>query len=138
MRLTLLVAVAQVQIRLAQERISQLQGDSYQKGEHSRSEAPSQEVHKSICHPILALTSKQDKTSPSRMIGLLKDYVDHLQATDTPSHATGERDARTYYMPTDTVSAEDWSEFENVFQVHSPQITIDNAIRDVSIKTLLD
>jgi hypothetical protein len=44
------------------------------------------------------------------------------------AHASKEQ---TYYMPSDTVSADEWSEFDNVYQVHSPRIFMNNAIRDV-------
>jgi hypothetical protein len=47
----------------------------------------------------------------------------------TNAHASKEQ---TYYMPSDTVSADEWSCFDNVYQVHCPKIFMNNAIRDVS------
>lgn len=39
----------------------------------------------------------------------------------------------TYYqMPSDTVSADEWAEFDNVYHIHCPRISMDSAIRDVS------
>jgi hypothetical protein len=34
-------------------------------------------------------------------------------------------------MPSDTVSPDEWSEFDNVYQVHCPKVFLNNAIRDV-------
>src|ERR1700729_1452059 len=44
---------------------------------------------------------------------------------------------QTYYMPSDSVSADEWSEFDNVYQVHCPRIFMNNAIRDVRSHLLL-
>jgi hypothetical protein len=45
---------------------------------------------------------------------------------------------QTYYMPSDSVSADEWSEFDNVYQVHCPRIFMNNAIRDVGSHLCLD
>lgn len=65
------------------------------------------------------------------MITLLNDYMTHLQIIESASHNTGPSGPQSYYMPSDTVSPEDWSAFNNVYQVHCPQIFLDNTIRDV-------
>lgn len=67
------------------------------------------------------------------MIALLEDYVTHLEQVETASRISGFGDRQSYYMPSDTVSAAEWAEFTNVYQVHCPQIFMDNTIRDVSI-----
>lgn len=71
-----------------------------------------------------------DERSLEKKISLLNDYITHLQEVDKSSHShkTGEQ---TYYMPSDSVSPNEWSEFDNVYQVHCPRIFMDNAIRDV-------
>ncbi|OBZ70295.1 hypothetical protein A0H81_09960 [Grifola frondosa] len=37
-------------------------------------------------------------------------------------------------MPADSVSPEEWAEFDNVYQVYCPQIIMDNAIRDIMMQ----
>lgn len=72
----------------------------------------------------------EDERSLSKKIALLADYIYHLREVDESSHNHGNRE-QTYYMPSDSVSPDEWSDFDNVYQVHSPKIFVDNAIRDV-------
>jgi hypothetical protein len=58
------------------------------------------------------------------MIALLEQYVTTLGNPD--SQYTSQ-----YPMPTDSVSPDEWAEFDNVFQVHCPKIFMDSASRDV-------
>lgn len=67
------------------------------------------------------------------MIALLTDYMTHLQDVDNTSCNTGPSGPQSYYMPSDSVSPEDWAAFNNVYQVHCPQIFLDNIIRDASL-----
>ena len=62
------------------------------------------------------------------MVKLLEDYPSLLREMDKTS---GERPSMNYLMPSFTLSADEWIEFENVYQVHCPAIFINNAVRDV-------
>nr|VWO95170.1 Uncharacterized protein [Ganoderma boninense] len=78
--------------------------------------------------------AKQNRTRHdlSRMIALLESYKLQLRNIDKASQATKARNRNSsYYMPTDLVTPEEWSGFDNVYQVHSPHIVMDNAIRDI-------
>ncbi|EMD40776.1 hypothetical protein CERSUDRAFT_111360 [Gelatoporia subvermispora B] len=70
-------------------------------------------------------------TNMRRMIGLLEDYILHLRKVDAESTMLNTSGGQSYYMPSDTVSPEEWAEFDNVYQVHCPQLFMDNAIRDI-------
>ena len=65
------------------------------------------------------------------MITLLEDYVKHLNEVDVKSRTSFSNGTLSYYMPSDTVSPDEWADFDNVYQVHSPHVFIDNGIRDV-------
>lgn len=68
----------------------------------------------------------------NKKIALLADYIYHLREVDESSH-NRENKEQTYYMPSDLVSPDEWSDFDNVYQVHSPKIFVDDAIRDVCV-----
>ena len=73
-----------------------------------------------------------DERALNKKIALLADYIYHLREVDESSH-NRENKEHTYYMPSDSVSPDEWSDFDNVYQVHSPKIFVDNAIRDVCV-----
>ncbi|EIW82107.1 hypothetical protein CONPUDRAFT_81652 [Coniophora puteana RWD-64-598 SS2] len=78
----------------------------------------------------------QDSHSQSamNMVNLLEEYIAYLQVVDTASevnNADSTSGNRNYYMPSDTVSPDDWADFENVYQVHSPKVYMSNSIRDI-------
>lgn len=64
------------------------------------------------------------------MIPLLQRYVNHL--LDTEDGQTQDATPYNYSMPADSVSADEWAEFDNVFQIHCPKLFVDSAVRDVS------
>ena len=66
------------------------------------------------------------------MIALLESYISQLRQVEMASQASARKRNSSYYMPTDLVTPEEWSGFDNVYQVHCPHIIMDNAIRDVS------
>ena len=67
-----------------------------------------------------------------RMIALLEGYISNLHRLDMASQQSSARNrTSSYYMPSDLVTPEEWTGFDNVYQVHSPHIIMDNAIRDV-------
>ena len=73
------------------------------------------------------------------MISLLEGYVNNLRQVDMASQQTPGRNRNSsYYMPADMVSPEEWAGFDNVYQVHSPHIIMDNAIRDVCDMTMFN
>jgi len=72
-----------------------------------------------------------DERTLEKKISLLDDYITQLQEIDKSSHTHTTTGEQTYYMPSDTVSPDEWSEFDNVYQVHCPRIFMNNAIRDV-------
>ncbi|TCD68203.1 hypothetical protein EIP91_011375 [Steccherinum ochraceum] len=74
------------------------------------------------------------KTDIGKMITLLEDYAKHLAEVAATSRQTGPNGPHNYYMPSDSVSPEEWAEFQNVYQVHCPQIFMDNIIRDILIQ----
>lgn len=66
------------------------------------------------------------------MINLLEEYIQRLRNVDEATvHDSGD-----YQMPFDTVSASEWAEFDNVYQIHCPKIFLDSAVRDVSLFAL--
>lgn len=71
------------------------------------------------------------------MISLLEGYISHLQKVDAESQSAFSTGPATYYMPADSVSPGEWAQFDNVYQVHCPNIYMDNTIRDVRFIFLL-
>jgi diphthamide synthase subunit DPH2 len=69
------------------------------------------------------------------MISLLQNYVKHLQEVELTSQTTPSKGPLNYYMPSDSVSPDEWAEFDNVYQIHCPRICMDNIIRDVSLRS---
>lgn len=72
----------------------------------------------------------------ANMIALLEDYVAQLRNVDAASSDPDVKDRRHYCMPVDSVLPAEWADFDNVYQIHSPKIFFNNAIRDVS-KTII-
>ena len=66
---------------------------------------------------------------PEKMVALLEGYLSHLQTKKTTELTNNAMD--NYFIPSFTVSPDEWAEFENVYQVHCPKIYMDNSIRDV-------
>ncbi|KAI0638130.1 golgi-body localization protein domain-containing protein [Trametes polyzona] len=69
-----------------------------------------------------------------RMIKLLEGYIAQLRQVDMASQATTRHGSSSYYMPADMVSPDEWAGFDNVYQIHSPHIILDNAIRDIMMQ----
>lgn len=69
--------------------------------------------------------------SIQKKITLLEQYILHLEDDpETPSDGT-DGVSRAYQIPSDTVSPDEWAEFDNVYQIHCPKISLDAAVRDV-------
>lgn len=73
----------------------------------------------------------EDADDLRRKINLLNKYVAHLHKTDLSSNPQASHGIHSYQMPAEAVSSDDWSEFDNVYQIHSPQVFMDHVIRDV-------
>jgi hypothetical protein len=87
----------------------------------------------------------------AKMITLLEDYVEELRSYDHGSGDDTPPSRHSYHMPEDSVTPDEWADFDNVYQIHCPkvswnyvegiqdldstclQIFMNNTIRDVSI-----
>lgn len=65
------------------------------------------------------------------MTALLQDYANHLRMTEIPHTGSRSSNIENYYMPSETVEADEWAEFENVYQFHAPKVFMNDSIRDV-------
>jgi hypothetical protein len=65
------------------------------------------------------------------MVALLQDYANHLRMTEIPHTGSRSSNIENYYMPSETVEADEWAEFENVYQIHAPKVFMNDSIRDV-------
>lgn len=63
-----------------------------------------------------------------KKIALLEAYIVQLRADDTQQDA---RSTESYYIPAHNVQPEEWADFDNVYQVHNPKISMNSAIRDI-------
>ncbi|TRM56736.1 golgi-body localization protein domain-containing protein [Schizophyllum amplum] len=95
----------------------------------SKSDSYSDKVRATQDNPPVVLMNAQENVEPvQHMVTMLEEYIAHLQELDArPDSKMEEQD---YRLPSDTVSPDGWTEFDNVFQVHCPKI-FDSAIRDV-------
>ncbi|EKM59200.1 uncharacterized protein PHACADRAFT_169675 [Phanerochaete carnosa HHB-10118-sp] len=82
------------------------------------------------CSPGLSASDKSS-VDTKYMISLLEGYVAHLKKVDAQSQSAFHTGPLTYYMPADSVSPDDWANFDNVYQVHCPNLYLDNIIRDI-------
>lgn len=63
------------------------------------------------------------------MITLLQEYISLIDSScvdpeDSPTE--------NYLLPSESVSPNEWADFDNVYQVHNPTLYLDAHIRDVS------
>uniref|UniRef100_A0A0W0FJY9 Uncharacterized protein n=1 Tax=Moniliophthora roreri TaxID=221103 RepID=A0A0W0FJY9_MONRR len=72
-----------------------------------------------------------DTQSRQRKIGLLEQYIDVLQKAETRPSSM---EAYDYQMPADSVSPDEWAEFDNVYQIHCPKLFLDSAVRDIMMQ----
>jgi len=69
------------------------------------------------------------------MIQLLEGYLEVLQKSEQDdAESPAAEDPRHYQLPSDTITADEWAEFDNVFHIHNPKILLDDAIRDASVQ----
>ncbi|KDQ64599.1 hypothetical protein JAAARDRAFT_145519 [Jaapia argillacea MUCL 33604] len=113
-------SVSQIQIELASARVRELR-------QVKSRETDAMGSYKNVD------TTIRDHDS-HKMITLLEAYVAHLRALDAESRRPGPDGAQNYYMPSDSVSADEWAEFDNVYQVHCPKIFMSNSVRDVLLQ----
>ncbi|KAJ3774447.1 golgi-body localization protein domain-containing protein [Lentinula raphanica] len=79
-----------------------------------------------------AVDDSASESSAQKMIPLLQRYIDHLH--DTENGRVQDAASYNYSMPADSVSADEWAEFDNVFQIHCPKLFVDSAIRDIMMQ----
>ncbi|KAF9226562.1 hypothetical protein BS17DRAFT_728145 [Gyrodon lividus] len=104
-------SVPQVEICLAEQRIAALQH---------------------MAEEDVKSTQRAQRQYPlEKMVALLQDYINRLKAADQYPEGARKSNVESYYMPAEMVSAQEWADFENVYQVHSPNLFMCNAIRDV-------
>ncbi|KAI0939194.1 hypothetical protein AcV5_000680 [Taiwanofungus camphoratus] len=123
-------SVTQVQIGLTSSRIDELQrklaGDLRMLEERAREGSQMSDDYQN--------QTGETTNDLRKNIALLENYASHLRKVDAASYASAPHGSQNYYMPSDTVSPEEWAEFDNVYQVHSPQIFMDNTIRDLMLQ----
>ncbi|KAH9899928.1 golgi-body localization protein domain-containing protein [Cubamyces lactineus] len=120
-----LLAVTQTQMELASERVEHLRRRVQEDAAHRSSHEPAD--HQDADH------SRGAKDLP-RMVTLLEGYISQLRQVDMASQASTKNGTSSYYMPADMVSPDEWAGFDNVYQVHCPQIIMDNAVRDIMMQ----
>ncbi|KAG1768119.1 golgi-body localization protein domain-containing protein [Suillus occidentalis] len=103
-------SVPQIEVELANHRIAQLRDTLSLRGNEGTS------------------------NSLQRMIALLQDYVNHLRMTEYPHTGSRSSNIENYYMPSETVEADEWAEFENVYQLHAPKVFMNDSIRDIMLQ----
>ncbi|KAJ3853573.1 golgi-body localization protein domain-containing protein [Lentinula lateritia] len=101
-------SVPHIQMTLASERIGQLNAIS------------------------AADRNSSSESTAQKMIPLLQRYVNHL--LDTEDGQAQDATPYNYSMPADSVSADEWAEFDNVFQIHCPKLFVDSAVRDIMMQ----
>ena len=116
-------ALYRVQIGLAQSRITELQKQmrilDYRSDVGNRS-YPEESI----------LTTTQPEASRlSRMITLLREYISLIDSSCVDSE---DSPTENYLLPSESVSPNEWTDFDNVYQVHNPTLYLDAHIRDVS------
>ncbi|KAF9268076.1 hypothetical protein L218DRAFT_994841 [Marasmius fiardii PR-910] len=82
---------------------------------------------------LRAVLDKQEtdkRRSCQRKINLLEQYIEALQKTDQDSSGY----SPDYQMPADSVSPDEWAEFDNVYQIHCPKLFLDSAVRDIMMQ----
>ncbi|KAH7921808.1 hypothetical protein BV22DRAFT_1114199 [Leucogyrophana mollusca] len=109
-------SVAQVEVHLASQRVAELRAII------ARSSYIGMNAEEQTRYPL------------AKMMALLEDYVTHLQSVDTSPGDPHANDNSNYYMPSDTVSANEWADFENVYQVHAPKVFMSTSIRDIMMQ----
>ncbi|OCH92936.1 hypothetical protein OBBRIDRAFT_802282 [Obba rivulosa] len=105
-------SIPQVQIALTSLRIKELQGKI----------SPNAEVHvhngpANVNGNSIPKEPSERSNDVRRMILLLEDYIRHLRKVDAESNVLNASSGQSYYMPSDTVSPEEWAEFDNVYQI---------------------
>ncbi|KIK68037.1 hypothetical protein GYMLUDRAFT_238205 [Collybiopsis luxurians FD-317 M1] len=70
------------------------------------------------------------ESTAQKMIPLLRLYINRMLDTDA-----GQSIDNDYSIPADAVfSADEWAQFDNVFQIHCPKLFVDSAVRDIMMR----
>lgn len=123
------LAVPQVEISLAEQRIVTLQHMAEEEVKATQLvQVRFDHRRRKLCYSFMF----QRQYPLAKMVTLLRDYINHLKAVDQYPEGARKSNVESYYMPAEMVSANEWADFENVYQVHSPNLFMCNAVRDVS------
>ncbi|KAI0677563.1 golgi-body localization protein domain-containing protein [Trametes maxima] len=124
-------SVTQIQMELASKRVVQLRKKAQEDTRKTKWQKP-----RDGSEPSGDEGGGQNRSTNDlpRMISLLEGYISQLRQVDMASQASTGNGTSSYYMPADMVSPDEWAGFDNVYQVHSPQIIMDNAIRDIMMQ----
>lgn len=115
-------SVTQVQIALTAARIRELE----HKLEHTSGQC--ERSHSADCYDSSHGLADERSTSVRKNIALLNSYGLHLEKIEASAAQ------HNYYMPSEAVSQEEWAEFDNVYQLHFPQIFMNQTIRDIMMQ----
>ncbi|OSD04190.1 hypothetical protein PYCCODRAFT_1476242 [Trametes coccinea BRFM310] len=124
-------SVTQIQMDLASSRVEQLQQRARDEAKKTR---PQKRRDPSELSDDERESANRGAHDLPRMIALLEGYISQLRRVDMASQASTKGGTPSYYMPADMVSPDEWAGFDNVYQVHCPQIIMDNAIRDIMMQ----
>ncbi|KAL4076077.1 golgi-body localization protein domain-containing protein [Scleroderma citrinum] len=75
----------------------------------------------------------ETRSTLERMVVLLREYVAHLREVDQLSESAL-NNLSNYYMPSELISASEWADFENVYQVHAPNLFMCDSVRNLLIQ----
>jgi hypothetical protein len=129
------IAVAQVQIDLTATRIMELKTACNTQPRVESTTAQVRLFVLAIAYRRLVHIASLDQPGEKKIASLQK-YIAQLKPVDVDNADPGTTKSQSYYMPTDSVSPDEWSEFENVYQIHCPKVFMDSAIRDVRRRVL--
>ncbi|KZT74332.1 hypothetical protein DAEQUDRAFT_761200 [Daedalea quercina L-15889] len=125
-------SVTQTQLALTGARIKELQERLIRKARGTRDNGLLGVPQTGV--PDAADTTGDDADDLRKKINLLNKYVAHLHKADLTSNPNASHGIHSYQMPSESVSSDDWSQFDNVYQIHSPQVFMDHIIRDVMMQ----
>ncbi|XP_006460255.1 hypothetical protein AGABI2DRAFT_117215 [Agaricus bisporus var. bisporus H97] len=78
-------------------------------------------------------SAERTSGSRKRMIKLLQDYMDFLKNAETDD-VLEPLQAKSYHLPSEVVLPEEWTEFDNTYQLHCPKLSLEKATRDIMIQ----
>jgi hypothetical protein len=130
--INILVAVPQTQISLASARVTELkqslQNETTPRGKKGLTVSAPCKV---ILDSCLNQLKPSGRSSVKKMLALLEEYIAALKETEAGLGDPQMPGQQNHHMPTAIVSPDEWAEFDNVYQIHCPNVFMDSAVRDV-------